>query len=86
MKISHHTLSKRLPAQNQPTTEWLLRPLKDLLIMAGFEPSKTVTFKVFVNPLVFWMWMGGLVMVMERSLPLAKRRPTGQSCNILDKW
>ena len=51
-------------AQNQPTTEVALRtsPLEDLyIIMAGFEPSKTVTLKVFVNPLVFWMWMGGLV-------------------------
>ena len=44
-------------AQNQPTTEVALRTslLEDLyIIMAGFEPSKTVTFKVFVNP-----WFSG---------------------------
>ncbi len=54
-------------AQNQPTTEVALRSslLEDLyVIMAGFEASTAVTFKVFINPLVFWMWMGGLVMVI----------------------
>lgn len=76
-------------AQNQPTTEVALRtsPWEDLyVIMAGFEPSKTATFKVFVNPLVFWMWMGGLVMVLgtviaiwpERRLPIpTQQRPPG---------
>jgi cytochrome c-type biogenesis protein CcmF len=66
-------------AQNQPTTEVALRtrPFEDLyIIMAGFEPSKTATFKVFVNPLVFWMWMGGLVMVLGTAIAMwPKRRP-----------
>jgi len=68
-------------AQNQPTTEVALRTslFEDLyIIMAGFEPSKTVTFKVFVNPLVFWMWMGGLVMVMGTVIAIwPERRPPG---------
>ena len=68
-------------AQNQPTTEVALRtsPLEDLyVIMAGFEPSKIVTFKVFVNPLVFWMWMGGLVMVLGTIIAIwPERRPYG---------
>jgi cytochrome c-type biogenesis protein CcmF len=54
-------------AQNQPTTEVALRtrPLEDLyVILAGFEPSKVATFKVFINPLVFWIWVGGLVIVL----------------------
>lgn len=66
-------------AQNQPTTEVALRtsPFEDLyIIMAGFEPSKTATFKVFVNPLVFWMWMGGLVMVLGTVIAIwPERRP-----------
>jgi cytochrome c-type biogenesis protein CcmF len=54
-------------AQNQPTTEVALRtrPMEDLyVILAGFEPSKVATFKVFINPLVFWIWVGGLVIVL----------------------
>ncbi len=73
-------------AQNQPTTEVALRTSlwEDLyVILAGFEPSRVATFKVFVNPLVAWLWMGGLVMVIgtivaiwpERRVPsLASRR------------
>jgi cytochrome c-type biogenesis protein CcmF len=68
-------------AQNQPTTEVALRtsPLEDLyVIMAGFEPSKAVTFKVFINPLVFWMWMGGLVVVIGTIIAIwPERRPSG---------
>src|SRR5215813_7994062 len=67
-------------AQNQPTTEVALRtrPFEDLyIIMAGFEPSKAATFKVFVNPLVFWMWMGGLVMVLGTAIAIwPERRPS----------
>ena len=54
-------------AQNQPTTEVALRTslFEDLyVILAGFEPSRIATFKVFVNPLVSWMWIGGLVIVL----------------------
>jgi cytochrome c-type biogenesis protein CcmF len=53
-------------AQNQPTTEVALRtgPLEDLyIILAGFEPSRIASFKVFVNPVVLWIWVGGLVIV-----------------------
>ena len=66
-------------AQNQPTTEVALRtrPFADLyIIMAGFEPSKTATFKVFVNPLVFWIWIGGLVLVLGTVIAIwPERRP-----------
>jgi cytochrome c-type biogenesis protein CcmF len=77
-------------AQNQPTTEVALRtrPLEDLyVILAGFEPSKIATFKVFINPLVFWIWMGGLVIVLgtviaiwpeQRPQPTAPRRMVTQ--------
>jgi cytochrome c-type biogenesis protein CcmF len=72
-------------AQNQPTTEVALRTSlwEDLyVILAGFEPSRLATFKVFVNPLVSWLWIGGLVMVLgtliaiwpERRAPRPTRR------------
>jgi cytochrome c-type biogenesis protein CcmF len=73
-------------AQNQPTTEVALRtrPFEDLyVILAGFEPSRLATFKIFVNPLVMWMWIGGLVMVLgtviaiwpERRSPITASGP-----------
>ncbi len=72
-------------AQNQPTTEVALRPslFEDLyVILAGWEPSRIATFKVFVNPAVTWIWLGGLVMVLgtltaiwpERRAPSPARR------------
>jgi cytochrome c-type biogenesis protein CcmF len=75
-------------AQNQPTTEVALRTTlwEDLyVILAGFEPSGVATFKVFINPLVAWMWIGGFVIVVgtviaiwpERRAPTsATRRPS----------
>ncbi len=66
-------------AQNQPTTEVALRTslLEDLyVILAGFEPSRTATFKVFVNPLVAWLWLGGLVIVLGTVIAIwPERRP-----------
>jgi len=79
----HATLypEKRLYfAQNQPTTEVALRtsPFEDLyIILAGFEPSREIALKVFINPLVFWMWMGGLVVVLGTIIAIwPERRPS----------
>ena len=53
--------------ENQPTTEvdlmWNLK--EDLyVILNGFDLDKNVaTFKVFVNPLIVWMWIGGFVII-----------------------
>ena len=52
------------------------------VILAGWEPSRIATFKVFVNPLIAWVWLGGLVMVLgtlvaiwpERRAPVVERR------------
>ncbi len=50
--------------QDQPTTEVAIRStLKDDLyvILAGYDKD-TATFKVLVNPLVIWIWIGGGIM------------------------
>jgi len=64
-------------AQNQPTTEVALRTslFDDLyVILAGFDSSGVATFKVFVNPLLLWLWIGGLVMVMGTIIALWPER------------
>ncbi|MEE8302198.1 MAG: cytochrome c-type biogenesis CcmF C-terminal domain-containing protein, partial [Candidatus Tectomicrobia bacterium] len=65
--------------QNQPTTEVALRTslLEDLyIILAGFETSQVATFRVFVNPLVVWLWIGGLVIVLGTMIAIwPERRP-----------
>jgi len=53
---------------DQPMTEVGLRPgpVEDVyVVLAGFEGSgETASFKVYVNPLMSWMWVGGLVMIL----------------------
>ncbi len=69
-------------AQNQPTTEVALRTslFDDLyVILAGFEPSGVATFKVFVNPLVLWLWIGGLVIVMGAIIALWPERAVART-------
>jgi cytochrome c-type biogenesis protein CcmF len=52
----------------QPATQVAIRstPVYDLyIVLAGIEDqSGMVTFQVFLTPLVFWLWAGGLVMVL----------------------
>ncbi|MSQ47717.1 MAG: heme lyase CcmF/NrfE family subunit [Deltaproteobacteria bacterium] len=54
--------------QDQPTTEVAIRPtlLEDLyVVLGGYDaPSGLVTFQVFVNPLLSWLWIGGLVLIL----------------------
>jgi len=65
--------------QNQPTTEVALRTTltEDLyVILAGFEPPQIATFRVFINPLVAWMWLGGCVLVLGTVIAIwPERRP-----------
>jgi cytochrome c-type biogenesis protein CcmF len=53
--------------------------MEDLyIILAGFESSKIATFRVFINPLVSWMWLGGFIMVMGTVIAIwPERRPYG---------
>ena len=50
--------------QEQPTTEVAIRTtLKEDLyvILAGYDDN-SATFKILVNPLVIWLWIGGCIM------------------------
>jgi cytochrome c-type biogenesis protein CcmF len=52
--------------QNQPTTEVAIHTnfKEDLyVILAGYEKDMA-TFKVLVNPLVVWLWIGGGIMIL----------------------
>lgn len=65
--------------QDQPTTEVAIHTsLKEDLyvILAGYDENKA-TFKVLVNPLVAWLWIGGVVMTIGTvvvMLPVRKKR------------
>lgn len=51
----------------QPVTEVAIRStlLEDLyLILIGWDEDGTTAFKVLVNPLVNWIWIGGVVFVI----------------------
>ena len=52
----------------QPATIVAIRstPLSDLyVVLAGIDDTgATATFEVFLTPLVFWLWAGGLLMVL----------------------
>jgi cytochrome c-type biogenesis protein CcmF len=54
--------------QEQPMTEVGLRPgpVEDVyVVLAGFDNmGATASFKVYVNPLMSWMWIGGVVIAL----------------------
>jgi len=54
--------------QDQPATEVAIRQTlrEDLYVILGSydEASGLATLQVFVNPLVSWLWLGGLVLVL----------------------
>ncbi len=46
------------------------------VILVGVEPDRSVAVKVYINPLVNWIWIGGFVFVFGNTLllwPLPKR-------------
>ncbi len=59
---------RTVAGQDQPTNEIAIRMGlgEDLyVVLAGWEGvGETASFKVYVNPLMTWMWIGGLVMVL----------------------
>lgn len=54
-------------SSDQPTTEVALRTFwnEDLyIILAAWDDKGTATFKIYVNPLINWIWRGGLIMFL----------------------
>ncbi len=52
--------------QEQPTTEVAIRStlMEDLyVILAQYEEDGRATFKVLINPLIVWIWIGGFVVL-----------------------
>ncbi|MFC1943220.1 heme lyase CcmF/NrfE family subunit [Chloroflexota bacterium] len=52
---------------DQPVTEVAIRPtlLEDLyVILVGWDEDGTTAFKVLVNPLISWIWIGGGVFLL----------------------
>ncbi len=66
----------------QPVTEVAIRSnlLRDLyVILAGWKDDGTAIFRVLVNPLVSWLWIGGAVLVIGGLLAFwPSRRATEQ--------
>ena len=67
-----HEVGKLFPekdfykSQDQPTSEVAIRSTleEDLyVILAGYDKD-VATFKVLVNPLVVWLWIGGCIMAL----------------------
>lgn len=59
---------RTLAGRDQPTNEIAIRMglAEDLyVVLAGWEGSgETASFKVYVNPMMTWMWIGGVVMIL----------------------
>ena len=86
--------SKRFEGRSEePVTDagiWT-RPQEDLfVILGGWTEDGKATFKVFVNPLVMWIWVGGAVIVAgsliafwpdaraEGRVPVRRLQPIGE--------
>ncbi|TAK32637.1 MAG: heme lyase CcmF/NrfE family subunit [Chloroflexota bacterium] len=70
-----------------PVTEVSIRTtlLEDLyVILAGFAEDGSASFKILVNPMVIWIWIGGVVMLAGTMITMwpdpreARRRVTAQ--------
>ncbi len=61
--------------QNQPTTEVDIRAtlIEDLYLVLGSydAPSALATFQVFINPLLSWIWIGGIVLMLGTCVVMA---------------
>ncbi len=70
---------------DQPVTEAAIRTtLRDdlYILLAGWDEKGTsATFKIFVNPLVVWIWIGGLLLLIgtvTAAWPTPVRLPTAE--------
>ena len=52
------------------------------VILVGLEPDRSAALKVYINPLVNWIWIGGFVFVIGNALllwPMPERRVVRQA-------
>ncbi len=57
----------------EPNSKVALRttPLDDLyVVLTGWQPDGSASFFIFVNPLVVWLWIGGVVLLIGASITL----------------
>jgi len=40
------------------------------VILTGLEPDQSAALKVYINPLVNWIWIGGFIFVVGNTLLL----------------
>jgi cytochrome c-type biogenesis protein CcmF len=66
--------------ERQPATGVAIRttPREDLyVVLTGWEPDGAASFLIFVNPLVVWIWIGGVVVLLGSVITLwPARSPT----------
>jgi len=76
----HRNLYRKNP--DQPTSEVgiLVRPLEDVyVVLAGWEDNgATASFKVYINPLISWLWLGGLVLTLGTLISLWPQAMLGE--------
>ena len=85
------TSEKIFQTNYQPVTDVGIRSSlsEDLyMILAGYSGPDSVTLKVLVNPLVIWMWIGGIVMVLGTLLAIFPSQSSREVFNktMLDTW
>jgi cytochrome c-type biogenesis protein CcmF len=73
-----HPEKRFYKASQQPTSYVAIHPTlsEDLyVVLAGMDPdSNKAIMQVFVNPLVMWVWIGGLVTLLGTLLALVPSR------------
>ena len=72
--------------ESQPTSQIAIRTTmkEDLYVLLAAWDSQAATFLMFVNPLVMWLWVGGVVFLIGTAValwpaPASASRPTGPS-------
>ena len=60
------------------------------IILVGWEGTgETASFKAYINPLINWLWFGGLVFILGTMLaawPTKTRQPQSIRNPVLPKW
>lgn len=78
LRPSQNTYKSEVAEEQQTTSEVAIRSgLKEDLyvILNGWnEEDKSVTLKVMVNPLVAWMWIGGILMMVGTHIAVLPER------------